>query len=185
MGFNLKKAWHDFEKRLDPRRGQLGKIDLLYPITQAERANKATQQALQVQQEAVQTQIRQQEQQVARQRRSAVRQTILARSRARAQAATRQQLGGSGYLGGMASLSSQLGSNLGYGSMMSGLSTQYTTLTGQAAYLQGRAKMFSARSQLGFQLYSMALPFATKTLGGLFQSTSPAAITSDMVNSYP
>jgi len=172
-------------KRLDPRRGQLGKIDLLYPITQAERANKATQQALQVQQEAVQTQIRQQEQQVARQRRSAVRQTILARSRARAQAATRQQLGGSGYLGGMASLSSQLGSNLGYGSMMSGLSTQYTDLTGQAAYLQGRAQMFSAESQLGFQLYSMALPFATRTLGGLFQSTSPAAITSDMVNSYP
>ena len=172
-------------KRLDPRRGQLGKIDLLYPITQAERANKATQQALQVQQEAVQTQIRQQEQQVARQRRSAVRQTILARSRARAQAATQQQLGGSGYLGGMASLSSQLGSNLGYGSMMSGLSTQYTDLTGQAAYLQGRAQMFSAESQLGFQLYSMALPFATRTLGGLFQSTSPAAITSDMVNSYP
>jgi len=185
MGFNLKKAWHDFEKRLDPRRGQLGKIDLLQPITDAQRADKATRQALQVQQEAVQTQIRQQEQQVARQRRSAVRQSIVARSRARAQAATQQQLGGSGYLGGMASLSSQLGSNLGYGSMMSGLSTQYTALTGQAAYLQGRAQMFSARSQLGFQLYSMALPFATKTLGGLFQSTSPAAITSDMVNSYP
>jgi hypothetical protein len=185
MGIDLRRTWDDFKKRLDPRRGQLGKIDLLYPITQAERANKATQQALQVQQEAVQTQIRQQEQQVARQRRSAVRQSIVARSRARAQAATQQQLGGSGYLGGMASLSSQLGSNLGYGSMMSGLSTQYTALTGQAAYLQGRAQMFSAESQLGFQLYSMALPFATRTLGGLFQSTSPAAITSDMVNSYP
>jgi hypothetical protein len=160
MGFNLKKAWHDFEKRLDPRRGQLGKIDLLQPITDAQRADKATRQALQVQQEAVQTQIRQQEQQVARQRRSAVRQSIVARSRARAQAATQQQLGGSGYLGGMASLSSQLGSNLGYGSMMSGLSTQYTTLTGEAAYLQGRAQMFSARSQLGFQIYQMAIQAA-------------------------
>lgn len=180
MGF-----FDELRKRLDPRRGQLGKIDLLQPITDQQRANKATRQALQVQQEAVQTQIRQQEQQVARQRRSAVRQSIIARGRARATAATQQQLGGSGYLGGMSSLTSQLGSNLGYGSMMSGLSTQYTALTGQAAYLQGRAEMFSARSQLGFQLYSMALPFATRGLGGLFQSTSPAAITSDTVNNYP
>lgn len=149
--------FYETEKRLDPRRGQLGKIDLLYPYTQAERANKATRQALQVQQEAVQTQIRQQEQQVARQRRSAVRQSIVARSRARAQAAAQQQLSGSGYLGGMSSLTSQLGANLGYGSMMSGLSTQYTALTGQAAYLQGRAQMFSMESQLGFQVYNMAL----------------------------
>ena len=157
MGFSLGRFWEDFKKRSDPRRGQLGKIDLLYPITQAERANKATRQALQVQQEAVQTQIRQQEQQVARQRRSAVRQSIVARSRARAQAAAQQQLSGSGYLGGMSSLTSQLGANLGYGSMMSGLSTQYTALTGQAAYLQGRAQMFSMESQLGFQVYNMAL----------------------------
>lgn len=181
----MARFWEEFKKRLDPRRGQLGKIDLLQPITDQQRANKATRQALQVQQEAVQTQIRQQEQQVARQRRSAVRQSIIARGRARATAATQQQLGGSGYLGGMSSLTSQLGSNLGYGSMMSGLSTQYTALTGQAAYLQGRAQMFSARSQLGLQLYSMALPFVTGGLGGLFQSTSPAAITSSMVNNYP
>ena len=77
----MARFWEEFKKRLDPRRGQLGKIDLLQPITDQQRANKATRQALQVQQEAVQTQIRQQEQQVARQRRSAVRQSIIARGR--------------------------------------------------------------------------------------------------------
>jgi hypothetical protein len=83
--------------------------------------------------QATQVQIVQQQQQAIRQRRSAVRSSVIARAQAQQAAQTRGVGTSSGALGGLASLSSQLGANLGYGSMMSGLGQQFTALSGLSA----------------------------------------------------
>ena len=165
----------DFLKRLDPRRGQLGKIDLLDPAVAATAAfivsggnpvfaaaaagagasvkgMEAQQASARLQRQAAQRQIRMQQQQAARERRSAIRQAILARSQARTIAAATGQIGGTAFLGGMASLTSQLGANLGYGTMMSGLGQEYTSLSAQAAYQSGLASMYGTIADLGFGL---------------------------------
>ena len=107
-------------------------------------------QAVQAQRGAARVQARQQQAQAARERRGAIRQSILARAQARTVAATTGQVAGTGFLGGMASLTSQLGANLGYGTMMSGLGQEYTALSGQAAYLASRSQMAEAIAGLGF-----------------------------------
>jgi hypothetical protein len=161
----------DFLKMLDPRRGQLGKIDLLDPavtgtvgfliggpagaaigagVGASVKGMEAQQASARLQRQAAQRQIRMQQQQAARERRSAIRQAILARAQARTVAATTGQVAGTGFLGGMASLTSQLGANLGYGTMMSGLGQEYTALSGQAAYLASRSQMAEAIAGLGF-----------------------------------
>jgi hypothetical protein len=123
-----------------------------YGVQQSQRAASAARESAQIQRQAAETQVRMQREEASRARRSAVRQSIIARSRSRAVAAAQRQLGSSGYLGGMSSLTSQLGANLGFGSMMSGLGSQYTSLTGQASYLGGLSQMYSARGSLGFTL---------------------------------
>lgn len=102
------------------------------------------------QRQAAQRQIRMQQAQAARQRRGAIRQSTLARAQARNVAAATGQAAGSGFLGGMASLTSQLGANLGYGTMMSGLGQEFTALSGQAAYQASRSEMAGAIANLGF-----------------------------------
>jgi hypothetical protein len=64
-------------------------------------------------------------------------------------------LGGSGVAAAGTALSSQLGANLGFGSVMSGLGQQYTGLTAQAAQLQTQAQFGQLVSGLSFQ----ALPY--------------------------
>ena len=161
----------DFLKMLDPRRGQLGKIDLLDPavtgtvgfliggpagaaigagLGASVKGMEAQQASARLQRQATQRQIRMQQQQAARERRSAIRQAILARAQARTIAAATGQIGGTAFLGGMSSLTSQLGANLGYGTMMSGLGQEYTALSGQAAYLASRSQMAEAIAGLGF-----------------------------------
>ena len=93
-----------------------------------------------------------QKQEVARQRRQAIRANIIRRSRARAQAQAAGVETSSGFAGAMGSLSSQLGTNLGYGSQMSGLGEQYTTFTGEANLASSRAQTFGQIAQLGFGL---------------------------------
>src|SRR6056300_549035 len=93
----------------------------------------AQNQSVQAQRGAARVQARQQQAEAARQRRGAIRQSILARAQARTVAAATGQTAGTAFRGGMASLTSQLGANLGYGTMMSGLSAQYSRLSDQAA----------------------------------------------------
>lgn len=100
---------------------------------------------------AAQTQVTMQRQQATRQRRQAIRANIIRRSQARAQAQAAGVETSSGFAGAMGSLSSQLGTNLGYGSMMSGLGQQFTDLTGQANYQASRASMFGSIAGLGMQ----------------------------------
>jgi hypothetical protein len=101
-------------------------------------------------QQAAQTQVRIQQQQVAQQRRQSIRRSIIARSQLRQRAQAAGLDGSSAVAGGIGSVSSQLGTNLGFGSMMSGLSGAYTSLTGQANYLSSQSQMFGQISQIGF-----------------------------------
>lgn len=63
--------------------------------------------------------------------------------------------------GGQSGVSSQLGSNLGFGSMMSGLSQQYTAFTGQAAQASAKSQMFGTIANLGFQTFGAAGGFSS------------------------
>jgi hypothetical protein len=116
---------------------------------------EAAQRSAKYQRQAARVQITMQRQQAARERRAAIRQSMLARERARTMAAAQSMLGSSAFQGGMASLTSQLGANLGYGSMMSGLGMQYTGLTSQAADAAALASRYQAIANLGFQFASL------------------------------
>ncbi len=67
--------------------------------------------------------------------------------------------GSSAALGGISSLSSQFGANLGYGSMMSGLSQQYSGFTGQAAQFGAQAQLGGAVAGLAGQVYGFGQQF--------------------------
>jgi len=125
-----------------------------YSVVQGQKAAKA-------QRAAAGKQIEMQQQQAARERRSAIRANIIRRAQLQAQAQAAGVETSSGVLGGLTSLSSQLGANLGFGSMMSGLSQQYTGLTAQAAD-------YSARSQMGSAIAGFAFQGAQATVGTSF-----------------
>ena len=122
-------------------------------------------QAVQAQRGAARVQARQQQAQAARERRGAIRQSILARAQARTVAAATGQTAGTAFLGGMASLTSQLGANLGYGTMMSGLSAEYSRLSDQAALYAGRSQLFESIANIGFGLAGR-LPTTTPLSAG-------------------
>ena len=110
--------------------------------------------------QATEVQIVQQQQQAIRQRRSAVRSSVIARAQARQAAQTRGVGTSSGALGGLASLSSQLGTNLGYGSMMSGLGQQFTALSGLSAQQSADSARFGAIANIGFGVAKGAVNYA-------------------------
>jgi len=120
-------------------------------------------QAVQAQRGAARVQARQQQAEAARQRRGAIRQSILARAQASTVAAATGQMAGTAFQGGMASLTSQLGANLGYGTMMSGLSAQYSRLSDQAALYAGRSQLFESIAGIGFGLAGRLPPEDTDT----------------------
>lgn len=101
---------------------------------------------------ATQVQIQQQKETATRQRRSAVRSSIIARARGQQVAQQRGVATSSGFLGGVSSLSSQLGANLGFGSMMSGLGQQYTGLSGLAASQSADAQRYGAMASTSMQM---------------------------------
>lgn len=116
------------------------------------RSVKEGKEAAEAARKAAQTRLTMQKQEAARQRRQAVRANILRKARARAEAQAAGVETSSGFAGAMGSLSSQLGTNLGYGSQMSGLGEQYTTLTGDANLAASRAQTFQRMANLGFSV---------------------------------
>lgn len=121
--------------------------------------------------EATQVQIQQQQQTATRQRRSAVRSSIIARARGQQIAQQRGVATSSGFQGGISSLSSQLGANLGFGSMMSGLGQQFTGLSGLAASQSADAQRYGAIASTGMQVAQFGFsngatnPFGTNGAG--------------------
>lgn len=116
-------------------------------------------------QQAAQTQVRIQQQQVAQQRRQSIRRSIIARSQLRSRAQAAGIRGSSAAAGGIGSISSQLGTNLGFGSMMSGLSGAYTALTGRANYLSSQSQMFGGIASLGFSAARAGIGYAPQIAG--------------------
>lgn len=88
-------------------------------------------------QKAISAGNRAQKLQAERERRQAIRQTLMQRSAIQQQAQVLGVTDTSGFAGGMSSLSSQLGSNLGYGNQQSGISSQISNLKSSASTLSG------------------------------------------------
>lgn len=152
--------------------GAVGTAAAVKSVKSAKASAAATQQA-------AQTQVRIQQQQVAQQRRQSIRRSLIARSqlRSRAQAAGLAQSSAIG--GGIGSISSQLGTNLGFGSMMSGLGQTYTALTGRANYLSSQSQMFGQISQLGFGMAGRIAGAGPFSFGGFGGGQEPLPYTMD------
>ena len=58
-------------------------------------------------------------------------------------------------------MASQLGSNLGFGSMMSGLGENYSALSGLASQQSAESAMFGAKANLGFNVMNTAMKFSS------------------------
>ena len=133
-----------------------------YSIYKQEEAGKA-------QRRAAATQARMQAAQATRERRGAIRQALIARSTMQAEAAGAGLIGTSAYGGGRGAVGAQLGANLGFGSMMSGLGQQYTGFTAQAARYQGQAQLGSAVAGFAMQ----ALPYEGQIQGAITNFRNP------------
>ena len=107
------------------------------------KANKAQKAAAQAQQRASNLQAR-------RQRRQAIRQNILASARARASAQAAGTATSSGLSGAVGAGRSQLGAEFGFGTQMSGLSSEIATF-------QGQAQRASNIAQLGMKAVGFGL----------------------------
>jgi len=124
---------------------------------------RETKKAQKAQTQAAQTQIEMQRQETARARRSAIRSFLVRRARTRQEAIARGMEGSSAFQGITAGASSQLGANIGFSTMMSGLGAQYTSLTGQANLFQSRANVASSIAGLGLtaaQYFGARVPTA-------------------------
>lgn len=157
-------------------------IGLVIGFTQASaaqdnmaRAEEASRNAAAAQKQAAEAQQRQQELAASRERRQAIRAGIIQRARLRAQAQVMGAGGGSGVAGGISSISSQIGANLGFGTQMTGLGREYTAATGRAAdfgaeagIYQSRASSASQMSGMGFDLFGKAGGFGKNSIFGGF-----------------
>tara|TARA_R100001463_G_scaffold123157_1_gene179844 strand:- start:50 stop:604 length:555 start_codon:yes stop_codon:yes gene_type:complete len=135
------------------------------------RSIKEGKEAAEAARKAAQTRLTMQKQEAARSRRQAVRANILRKARARAEAQAAGVETSSGFAGAMGSLSSQLGTNLGYGSQMSGLGEQYTTLTGDANLAASRAQTFGQISKLGFSTVMGVAKYGSTVENRIAQAT--------------
>ena len=99
------------------------------------------------QKKAIKAQRRQQGLSARRSQRQAIRESQIRRAQGQVQAGAMGVTGGSGLAGGQASLSSQLGGNLGFAGQMSGLSQQISMA-------QSRAQTAGAVAGLGMQAFA-------------------------------
>lgn len=122
-----------------------GTVGAIAGVANARKAGKAAQAAAERQERAQQLQAR-------RQRRAAIRQNILASARARASAQSAGTATSSGLQGGVGAGRSQLGAELGFGTQMSGLSSEISAF-------QGQAQKYKDISDLGFKVAGAAASF--------------------------
>ena len=122
-----------------------GTVGAIAGVANARKAGKAAQAAAERQERAQQLQAR-------RQRRAAIRSNILAQARARASAQAAGTAQSSGLSGAVGAGRSALGSELGFGTQMSGLSSEI-------AAFQGQAQKYGDLSKLGFKVAGMSAGF--------------------------
>ena len=139
----------------------------LFAVIGATASVVGTVQSNRAQKKAAGAQRQQQQLQSRRSQRQAVREAQIRRAQGQVQAGALGVTGGSGLAGGQASLSSQLGGNIGFAGQMSGLSQEISMQ-------QGRAQQGQALAGLGVQVFKNGGGF------GAF-SESNAAPTSDQL----
>ncbi len=130
-------------------------VGTLFSISQSRKAAKAGAAAADKQQ-------KQQELRAARSRRQAFRELQIGRSRAKASAAAMGAGGSSALAGGLASLSSQYGSALGYSGAMTGLSREISQLGVRQQTALANAQMGSAIGAFGMQAAQSNIDFGEK-----------------------
>lgn len=165
---------------------------------QARAANKqakAQQKAVGVQKESLELQKQQQQLATRRSRRRAIREAQIARAQAVSAGANYGGLFGSSLAGGLSSLGSQVGAELGFSTQMSGLSRDINAAEQKSLDYQSKAMGYAAEasmwggiSSLGFGLFQQAGGFgafrgmgravnsAPTTLGMTPRSAAPAAV---------
>lgn len=126
----------------------------VYSVAQQRKAARAQQSSMAAQQE-------QQALQVRRSQRAAIRQQQIQQAQLRAGALGMGVTGGSALAGGGASLASQTGEALGFGSQMSGLSRRITMFNQQAVDYGSRAQTGQAIAGLAGQTFSSLGGFST------------------------
>jgi len=136
-----------------------------YGVSQTKKAAKLGQQAVDVQQKAFATQQKQEAARETRSRRSSIRSFLRQRARISSASAAGAGTAVSARGGALGSLSSQLGANLGFSTMMSGLSSQYSSFTQQASMLKGQADYASSLGGIGFQVAQLGANFAPNLSG--------------------
>lgn len=134
-----------------------------YGAYQTKKAADLGQQAVREQQKAAAAARKAEAARETRARRAGIRASLKRRSEVLAAGALGQGEAVSARGGALAGISSQLGANLGFSSMMSGISSDIFTFSRQAAMLQGQSQYASALGGLGFQLAGTALNYATGT----------------------
>lgn len=120
-----------------------------YSVSEQRKGKKANQ-------EIARRQQRQQALRAARSRRMAFRELQIKRAQAQASQAALGLSGSSGAAGGLASLTSQYGANLGYGSSMTNLSREITGFSSIAQTAQSNAQTGAAVSGLGMAAFQNA-----------------------------
>lgn len=126
----------------------------VYSISQQQKAARAQEKSIRAQQQQQQLQTR-------RSQRAALRQQQIQMAQLRAGALGMGVTGGSALAGGAASLASQTGEALGFGSQMSGLSRQISMFNQQAVDYSTRAQTGQAIAGLGAQVFSSLGGFNT------------------------
>lgn len=129
-----------------------------YGVSKTVKSAKQATAAVQAQTRAVEVQQKQQAATETRQRRQAIRSTLRAFKSQQAQRRAGAADAVSGFGGFRGSLFSQLGANLGFSTMMSGLSAERSAFTQQASLLGGQAQYSAALGGLGFQFGKMLTP---------------------------
>ena len=150
-----------------------GTVAAGYGISQTRKSVRLGQQAVATQVAAAEAQRAQEAARETRSRRASIRAFLRQRKRIEAAGAVGAGRAVSSRGGALAGLSSQLGANLGFSSMMSGLSAQYSSLTQQASMLQGQASAAQAYGNLGFQLGSQIMPQGGLGALGLYSTFEP------------
>ena len=144
-----------------------GTVATAASVSAANKATRATQAAAAEQRQAAVVQAN-------RERRQSIRSMLIARSRAVNTANVAGLQGSSAAGGGIGSISSQFGTNLGFGSQMSGLSQNIFNYQQSALGYQGRSDMFGALGSLAFKSapYLDGLQFNVGKEGSLFGGNS-------------
>lgn len=136
----------------------VGAAGAAYGVAKTVKSTKQATAAVQAQTKAVEVQQRQQAATETRQRRQAIRSTLRTFKAQQAQRRAGAADAVSGFGGFRGSLFSQLGANLGFSTMMSGLSAERSAFSQQASILGGQAQYSASLGGLGFQVGSMFLP---------------------------